>query len=91
MLERQWAAQELDHAARRRATRSCPRAIPRASPDGDPRIRRGVAPREAGDGQPGRFADTTRRLITRPARPGVAVALGALAGLMMVLLGLGID
>ena len=85
MLERQWAAQERDDEVEptRVPARVAGRGSTQPSRDRAP-ARRATVSRV---GSPPR----RRRLITRQARPGVAVALGALAGLMMVLLGLGID
>ena len=85
MLERQWAAQERDDEVE-------PRRVPaRVAGRGSTQPTRDRAPARRATvsrvGSPPR----RRRLITRSARPGVAVALGALAGLMMILLGLGID
>jgi hypothetical protein len=74
VLERQWAAQELDRGGDGRGVEA-----PTV-----PERRRPTRSRVSSPPSP-------RRRVTRPARPQLAMAVGLLAGLMMVLLGLGLD
>jgi len=85
MLERQWAAPEGDDEVRaNKSACPCRRA-------GIHTTVAGSRAREAGEGQPGRFASTTAPARDAPSPPRSGRRAGALAGLMMVLIGLGLD
>jgi hypothetical protein len=88
VLERRWATQEHDGGAGdEEPTRVRDRSAGRAPAHATPARRAKARTTVSGAGSPPRRP----RMITRPARPGLALALGALARLMMILLGLGID
>ena len=93
LLERHWASPVPDgpedaHAmgrGRDRGSAGVPESVPLRRPvQNRPPARRATVSRV-------RSQTRRRRVIERPARPGMAVAMGALFALMMVLLGLGID